>query len=53
MTSIEKSGMLDTDEEELASLYKHDKAGQDELGTSPCTSAKEKTPLTQENSFTV
>ncbi|MBD2143103.1 hypothetical protein H6F39_17525 [Anabaena sp. FACHB-1250] len=42
MTSIEKSGMLDTDEEELSSLYKHDKTGQDELGTALGVSAREK-----------
>ncbi|MFN7517221.1 MAG: hypothetical protein ACK5QF_11520 [Dolichospermum sp.] len=41
MTSIEKPGKLDTDEEELSSLYKQDKAGQDELGTALGVSARE------------
>ncbi|MFN5956305.1 MAG: hypothetical protein ACK6A9_04045 [Dolichospermum sp.] len=41
MTSIEKPGKLDTDEEELSSLYKQDKARQDELGTALGVSARE------------
>ena len=53
MTSIEKPDMLDIDEEELSFLYKRDKTRQDELGTALGVSAREKTPLTQENSFTV
>ncbi|WP_271808319.1 hypothetical protein [Dolichospermum circinale] len=39
MTSIEKPGRLDTDEEEPSSLYKHDKARQDELTNTLCVSA--------------
>jgi hypothetical protein len=42
LTIIEKPGKLDTDEEELSSLYKQDKAGQDELTTTLCASGREK-----------
>jgi hypothetical protein len=47
LTSIEKPGKLDTEEEELSSLYKQDKARQDELGTALWVSAREETPLTK------